>query len=112
MVEPQHGLAAFGMVAQAKDNGMKFAKENWQVLTVCGTLLMGGGSLATRVERVQADVATLSERLDVKIGRLEDLARTIDAKASTASERAANVETALREIRKDQRAGGKVGTIR
>jgi len=94
MMEPQHSaiLGFGGMVTRAGDDGLRFAKANWQILAVCAAVLVAGGRLSEQMEAMQKTLSSDSLRITNLEGGVIRL------------------ETMVGDIRKDQRAG-KVGRV-
>lgn len=89
-----HGLAFFGMVAQAvKDDGLRWAKANWQILGLAAAVIAGGTRTLVEVERLGQRVAS------IEAGQ-----STLAQRATEAATTAANVLGEIRELRKDLRA--------
>lgn len=90
----QHGMAiGFGMVAQARDDGLRWAKANWQILGLAAAMIAGG-------TRTLAEVESLGKR----VAGIEHGQSLLADKATEAATTAANVLGEIRELRKDLRA--------
>ncbi len=95
-MDPQHSaiMGFGGMVAQARDDGMRFVKDHWQILAVCASVLVAGGQTHEQITLMAKTIDRNSERLVA----LEAMAVRLETLANESAEQ-------VREIRKDQRAG-------
>lgn len=87
------GLAFFGVAQAVRDDGLRWAKSNWQVLALAGTMIAGG-------TRALAEVESLGRR----VAGIEASQSVLSDKANEAATTAANVLGEIRELRKDLRA--------
>lgn len=88
-----HGLAFVGMVQAVKDDGLRWAKANWQILGLAAAIIAGGTRTLVEVER-----------LGQRVAGIESGQSALAQRATEAATTAANVLGEIRELRKDLRA--------
>jgi hypothetical protein len=94
MMDPGHqGLVFVGFAQAVRDDGLRWAKGNWQILGLAAALVAGG-------TRALAEVETLGQR----VAAMEVGQAVLADKATEAATTAANVLGEIRELRKDLRA--------